>query len=146
MVLDFFLRGFLSSEVVSKEINLFCTKHRILQLSFSEIPSMKNSLSWVIFIEEALLETRDDALIRKGLRSSGILLVIIGFIVLGSYGLVVNIVRWDFSKLLGVYVAVFAALSILYGRLVFKENIPASTWIGLIIIILGGLIIQYGQK
>ena len=107
---------------------------------------MKNLLSWLIFILAALLEISGDAIIRKGLRDSGILLIVFGFIVVGSYGLAVNIVKWDFSKLLGVYVAVFAAISILYGRFVFKENIPASTWIGAIIIVLGGLIIQYGQK
>jgi drug/metabolite transporter superfamily protein YnfA len=107
---------------------------------------MKYLLSWLIFIGAALLEINGDAVIRKGLRGSSIPLVIIGFIVLGSYGLVVNMVKWDFSKLLGVYVAVFAAVSILYGRFVFKEHIPASTWIGVGIIMLGGLIIQYGQK
>jgi small multidrug resistance family-3 protein len=55
-------------------------------------------------------------------------------------------VKWDFSKLLGVYVAVFALISILWGRFVFKENIPISTWVGLTVIIAGGLIIQSGQK
>jgi len=107
---------------------------------------MNNYFSWVIFVIAALLEISGDAIIRKGLRSSGILLIILGFIVLGCYGLVVNIVKWDFSKLLGVYVAIFATLSILFGRFVFKENVPASTWVGLMIIVFGGLIIQYGQK
>jgi drug/metabolite transporter superfamily protein YnfA len=107
---------------------------------------MKNLLSWLIFILAALLEISGDAIIRKGLRNSGFLLIVFGCIVVGSYGLAVNIVKWDFSKLLGVYVAVFAAISILYGRFVFKENIPVSTWIGVVIIMLGGLIIQYGQK
>ena len=115
-------------------------------LSFSSKSSMKNSLSWLIFIFAALLEISGDAIIRKGLRNSGILLILIGFVVVGSYGLLVNSVKWDFSKLLGVYVAVFAVISILYGRFVFKENIPASTWIGVVMIMLGGLIIQYGQK
>ena len=65
---------------------------------------------------------------------------------LGCYGLVVNMVRWDFSKLLGVYVAVFALISILFGRFVFNENIPTATWIGLIVIICGGMIIQFGSQ
>jgi drug/metabolite transporter (DMT)-like permease len=46
--------------------------------------------------------------------------------------------------LLGVYVAIFALISILFGRFVFKENIPNITWVGLMIIILGALIIQFG--
>ncbi len=107
---------------------------------------MKNSLSWLIFLVAALLEIGGDAIIRKGLRNSGLLLIATGFVVLGCYGLVVNIVKWDFSKLLGVYVAVFAIVSILFGRFVFKENIPTSTWVGMIVIVLGGAIIQFGQE
>jgi drug/metabolite transporter superfamily protein YnfA len=107
---------------------------------------MKNSFSWLIFVVAALLEISGDAIIRKGIRNSGLFLIIIGFVTLGCYGLVVNIVKWDFSKLIGVYVAVFATMSILFGRLVLKENIPPSTWIGLIVLVLGGVIIQYGQQ
>ena len=55
-------------------------------------------------------------------------------------------VKWDFSRLLGVYVAVFALISVLFGSAVFKEKISLSTWVGLAIIILGGLIIQLGSK
>ena len=107
---------------------------------------MNNNIHWIIFIVAALLEVGGDAIIRKGLRSSGIILIILGFIVLGCYGIIVNTVKWDFSKLLGVYVAFFATISILFGHFIFKENIPLSTWVGLFIVILGGLIIQYGQK
>ncbi|MGA7161730.1 MAG: hypothetical protein WBZ48_12050 [Bacteroidota bacterium] len=107
---------------------------------------MNNIFSWLIFSGAAVLEVSGDALIRKGLRGSGILLIILGCVVLAFYGLVVNFVRWDFSKLLGVYVAIFGTVSILYGRFVFKEHIPSSTWAGLVVIILGGLIIQFGQK
>ena len=111
-----------------------------------ELNSMNNSLSWLIFIVAALLEVSGDAIIRKGLRNSGILLIILGFAILGCYGIVVNTVKWDFSKLIGVYVGVFATISVLVGRFFFKENIPVSTWIGLIVIVLGGLIIQCGAK
>jgi small multidrug resistance family-3 protein len=60
--------------------------------------------------------------------------------------LVVNSVRWDFSKLLGVYVAFFALVSVLFGRIVFKEAVPLSTWLGLSVIMAGGMIIQFGQR
>ena len=65
---------------------------------------------------------------------------------LGSYGVVVNIVKWDFSKLLVVYVAVFAAVSVLFGRLAFREHVPVATWIGLAVIVLGAMIIQFGNR
>jgi small multidrug resistance family-3 protein len=107
---------------------------------------VKDSFSWLVFVVSALLEVSGDAAMRKGLRGSGFLFIVSGFIILCCYGLLVNSVKWDFSRLLGAYVAVFASISILFGRFVFKENVPTSTWAGLIVIVLGGLIIQYGQK
>jgi drug/metabolite transporter superfamily protein YnfA len=103
-------------------------------------------LAWLIFIAAAILEVGGDAVVRKGLRGSGLIIIMIGFAMLGCYGVVVNMVKWDFSKLLGVYVAVFALISVLFGRFVFKENIPHTTWIGLIVIICGAMLIQFGNK
>ena len=107
---------------------------------------MKTAIVCAIFVCAALLEVGGDAIIRKGLRAPNIILIVAGFLVLGSYGLIVNIVRWDFSKMLGVYVAFFAIVSVTVGRIAFKENVSMSTLIGLITIILGGLIIQVGSK
>jgi len=102
--------------------------------------------TWLVFIVAALLEVGGDAAIRRGLRGGGLLFIVTGFVILGTYGLVVNSAKsWDFSKLLGVYVAFFALVSILCGRYIFKESIPASTWIGLVLIIIGGLVIQFGN-
>jgi len=103
-------------------------------------------IPWLIFILSAVLEVGGDAAMRRGLRGGGWLFILAGFAILGSYGLVVNTVKWDFSRLLGVYVAVFALVSVICGRTIFKESIPLSTWIGLVVIILGGLIIQFGRK
>ncbi len=103
-------------------------------------------VAWLIFIVAAVLEVGGDAVIRKGLRGSIIWFIISGFMMLGCYGVVVNTVKWDFSRLLGVYVAVFAVVSVLTGRLVFKESIPLSTWLGLAIIVIGGAVIQAGQS
>jgi len=105
-----------------------------------------NAMAWVIFVWAAILEVGGDALIRKGLRSQGSLLILSGFLALGFYGLMVNIVRWDFSRMLGVYVSVFAVVSILAGRYVFNEAIPMATWLGLAIIVTGGLVIQFGSR
>lgn len=102
-------------------------------------------LAWFIFIVAAVLEVAGDAVIRKGLRGSIVWFILLGFLMLGCYGVVVNTVKWDFSKLLGVYVAVFAVVSVLAGRLVFKETIPVTTWVGLAIIAVGGAVIQTGQ-
>lgn len=103
-------------------------------------------ISWFIFLISALLEVGGDAMIRRGLRSAGTISILFGIGMLGIYGLVVNMVKWDFSKLLGVYVSVFALISIAWSRVILKEHIPASTWLGITIIVIGGLIIQYGQR
>lgn len=102
--------------------------------------------AWLIFLTAALLEVGGDAVVRKGMRGSGLGLVALGFVMLGTYGVVVNLVPWDFSKLLGVYVAIFAAVSVLAGRMVFHDTVPASTWLGLGIIVSGGLVIQFGRR
>ena len=102
------------------------------------------TMAWIVFIAAAVLEVGGDAIIRKGLHGSVLGFIVTGFLMLGCYGVVVNTVKWDFSKLLGVYVAVFAVVSILAGRFVFKETIPASTWFGLAIIVAGGAVIQVG--
>jgi drug/metabolite transporter superfamily protein YnfA len=100
----------------------------------------------LIFVAAALLEVGGDAVIRQGLRGQKWVLILGGCLILGVYGVVVNTVKWDFSRLLGVYVAVFALVSVLVGRFWFRETVPSSTWVGLAIIVLGGLVIQFGDR
>jgi small multidrug resistance family-3 protein len=101
--------------------------------------TQSNAIVLAMLIAAAALEVGGDALIRRGLRGHALALVIVGFVVLGSYGVVVN-----FSRLLGVYVAVFAVVSVLVGRFVFGERIATSTWVGLSVIVAGSAIIQFG--
>jgi small multidrug resistance family-3 protein len=103
-------------------------------------------IAWLIFLAAAVLEVGGDAVIRKGMRGGAWTYIALGCLMLAVYGVVVNLVKWDFSKLLGVYVAVFAAVSMLAGRLVFGEEIARSTWVGVGIIVVGGLVIQFGQR
>ena len=100
--------------------------------------------AWLIFLGSALLEVGGDAVVRRGLRGANVIIILSGGLMLAAYGLLVNMVRWDFSKLLGVYVAIFALVSVMCGRFVFGESIPNSTWAGLAIIIAGGMVIQFG--
>ncbi len=100
--------------------------------------------AWLVFLGSALLEVGGDAVVRKGLRGTNVIIILAGGLMLAAYGLLVNMVRWDFSKLLGVYVAVFALVSVMCGRFVFGESIPNSTWMGLAIIVAGGMVIQFG--
>jgi small multidrug resistance family-3 protein len=98
-----------------------------------------------VLVGAAVLEVAGDALIRKGLRGSGALLVVVGFGVLGSYGVVVNLLQVDFSRILGAYVGVFAVVSVAVGRVVFGDRVPPSTWLGLLVVVLGSAIIHLGR-
>ena len=94
----------------------------------------------------AVLEVGGDAVIRRGLRGHRTGLVLAGCATLCSYGLLVNAVRWDFSKLLGIYVGFFALVSVLFGWDVFGEKIPSSTWLGMVLIMAGSMVIQFGRR
>jgi drug/metabolite transporter superfamily protein YnfA len=104
-----------------------------------------DGMAWFVFVAAAILEVGGDALIRTGLRGDKLALIVAGFAVLGSYGVVVNTLTWDFTRLLGVYVAVFAVTSALFGRFVFHESASAATWLGLALVLVGALVIQLGE-
>ena len=105
-----------------------------------------NVIAWLVFVAAAILEVGGDAAVRRGLRCRRLGFILAGFVVLSCYGLVVNSLKWDFSRLIGVYVGFFVLVSVLVGRFLFKEEIPVSTWCGLGLIIAGGLVIQFGQR
>jgi multidrug transporter EmrE-like cation transporter len=107
---------------------------------------MRTALIYLFLLAAAVLEVGGDAVTRKGLRGSGLALIALGFLMVGVYSVVVNLAPWDFSKLLGVYVTIFATVAVLIGRFFFRDVVPASTWAGLAIIIAGGLVIQFGQS
>jgi drug/metabolite transporter superfamily protein YnfA len=107
-------------------------------------PSSSRLLTHAVLVAAAVLEVGGDAFIRKGLRAPALLLVVAGAVVLGSYGLVVNLLALDFSRLLGAYVGVFAIVSVVIGVLVFGDRVAPSTWVGLGVILAGSFIIQYG--
>jgi drug/metabolite transporter superfamily protein YnfA len=91
----------------------------------------------------AAFEVGGDAMIRAGLRGSGWALCIFGVATLGAYGVVVNLLALDFSRLLATYVAFFAIVSVACGRFLFAETVSVSTWMGLGVILIGSAIIQF---
>ena len=97
-------------------------------------------------VAAALFEVGGDAIIRHGLRGRAWATVGAGCLMLAAYGLAVNLVPWDFSRLLGTYVAVFALAAVLLGKFWFGEAVPPSTWLGLALVVAGGLVIQFGGR
>ncbi|HVM62669.1 MAG TPA: hypothetical protein VMV72_17540 [Verrucomicrobiae bacterium] len=105
-----------------------------------------NIIAWLFFIVAAILEVGGDATVRRGLRGRSIAFVLAGCVALAGYGLVVNSVKWDFSRLIGAYVGFFVLVSVFVGRIVFRETVPWTTWLGLALIVAGGMVIQFGQR
>jgi drug/metabolite transporter superfamily protein YnfA len=98
-----------------------------------------------VMVVAAFLEVGGDALIRRGFRGGGLAMVALGFVVLGSYGVLLTRLEVDFGRLLGAYVGLFALISILFGRVVFREQVSAQTWFGLAVVLVGSLIIQFAS-
>ena len=109
-------------------------------MNFATLGSAKLGAA-AVFIAAAILAVAGDALIRKGCA----VVEWLGLALLGTYGLVVNLLHIDFSRLLGAYVGVFAVVSVLIGRVVSKETVPSSTWLGLAVILAGSAIIPFGR-
>jgi small multidrug resistance family-3 protein len=89
----------------------------------------------------AVLEVAGDALTRWGLRGGRWYGLVLGAAVLFGYGLSVNLPKWDFSRLMGVYIAVFFVVSQVIAVVFFKESLRLPIWVGGALIVAGGVLI-----
>lgn len=98
----------------------------------------------VLFVA-ALLEAWGDSWFQTGFyRSSGagrVAALVAGTVVLGLYGATVNVPRWDFGKLLGMYVVLFFLAAQLLARVRFGQSPTAPVYCGGALIVSGGLVI-----
>jgi small multidrug resistance family-3 protein len=115
---------------------------------------MRNLLSQIVahrsgalavLLTAAFLEAYGDSCFQSGLyRSRGIgriLLFLLGAASLALYGFVVNIPRWDFGRLLGVYVVLFFLCAQAIARVRFGQSPSLAVIAGGALITVGGLII-----
>lgn len=96
----------------------------------------------------AVLEAGGDAVVRSGLRASGaarLAWFLAGAIVLFSYGYAVNTPKWNFGRLLGVYVTLFFVVAQLIGWMFFHEVPSRAIWAGGALILAGGAVMTYWQ-
>ena len=95
----------------------------------------------------AFLEVWGDSFFQAGFyRSSGtarILTLLAGAAVLALYGSTVNIPRWDFGKLLGVYVALFFLAAQLVAKFRFGQSPTPPIYVGGAFIVTGGLVMAF---
>jgi small multidrug resistance family-3 protein len=100
-------------------------------------------LSLVLLAIAAAMEVGGDALVRHGLRSGRVWGFVAGAAVLFAYGLFVNLPKWDFGRLMGVYIAIFFVVAQLTALFFFKEKLVTPTIVGGILIISGGLLMTF---
>ena len=107
---------------------------------------MREAISmWAVLELAALLEAGGDAGVRLGLRGRAWGFVV-GPLALVAYGFLVNAPRWEFSRLMGVYIAVFFLVSQLLAIVVFRERLPVPTLVGGALIVAGGLLLTFWHQ
>jgi small multidrug resistance family-3 protein len=100
----------------------------------------------ILLICAAMLEVGGDAFIYRGMRNGGIGLFIAGGTTLVLYGLTVNLPRWDFGRLMGVYIVLFFIVSQIISLLLYHEKPQSHILLGGAFIVCGGIIITFWQN
>jgi small multidrug resistance family-3 protein len=100
-----------------------------------------------ILLLAAFLEAYGDSCFQQGLyRSSGLLrygAFALGALALALYGLTVNTPRWDFGKLLGLYVVLFFLVAQVLAKVRFQQPPTMPVLVGGTLIAAGGAIITF---
>jgi len=105
---------------------------------------MSTSIALMVLFTAAALEAGGDALVRKGLHAAGPAragFMLAAAVALLAYGVLVNAPRWDFGRLLGVYVVFFFLVAQLINWLVFRIVPGTGILVGGACIVLGGAIV-----
>ena len=97
----------------------------------------------------ALLEVSGDAFFQSAVhRASGAsrwASIAAGALSLSFYGVVVNLPRWNFGKLLGIYVVLFFLIAQVIARAKFHESLSLPVVVGGILIACGGLVLTFSK-
>jgi small multidrug resistance family-3 protein len=96
----------------------------------------------LLLVTAAILEVGGDALIRAGLKGSGIFFLIAGAAVLVVYGFMVNLTGLDFGRLMGIYIVLFFLVAQVVSVVFFKERLSPSLLVGGTLVIAGGLLMM----
>jgi drug/metabolite transporter superfamily protein YnfA len=95
----------------------------------------------ILLFIAALLEVGGDAFVRWGLKEGRILGFIMGAVVLLTYAVLINTPKWDFGRLLGIYIVIFFVVSQIISIIVFNGEFRYSTIVAGILIVSGGIIL-----
>lgn len=104
----------------------------------------------LVLLGAAALEAGGDAIVRRGLHAEGstlrLGLILLGGIVLTTYGITVNLPPWDFGRLLGVYVTLFFVVAQIINAAVFGIAPSLPTVCGGALVIAGGAVMTFWQR
>ena len=109
-----------------------------------------NIRALLLLLLAALLEAGGDAVVRLGLfhpnPARRVVLVVTGGLILLAYGCAVNAPRWDFGRLLGVYVTFFFVVAQGVAWVFFRQSPTPAVWVGGSLIVLGGLVLTLWSR
>ena len=105
-----------------------------------------------ILLIAAVLEVAGDTIIREALKRwedgwkmTAPMILVAGVVVLGIYGVFVNKTSLDFATTLGLYVAFFGVVGAIVAS--WRErHVDLWTVIGVSIIVIGGVVINHGER
>lgn len=103
--------------------------------------------AFAVLAVAASLEAYGDSFFQQGFyRSSGfdrVLALVAGVAVLAAYGSVVNVPRWDFGRLIGVYVVLFFLVAQVLNKVRFGHWPTPPVIAGGVLIVAGGAVIAF---
>lgn len=106
--------------------------------------------AFTVLAVAASLEAYGDSFFQQGFyRSSGLaraLAILAGVAVLAAYGSMVNIPRWDFGRLIGIYVALFFLMAQVTNGVRFGRWPSPAILAGGALIVAGGAVIAVWDK
>ena len=103
--------------------------------------------SFFLLAIAALLEVFGDACFQSAMyQSTGarrVVWLVSGTLVLVFYSLFVNTPKWDFGKLLGIYVVLFFVVAQIVARVRFQQSPTPPIYVGGALIVLGGAVMTF---
>ncbi|HEY1477279.1 MAG TPA: hypothetical protein VGF37_06280 [Chthoniobacterales bacterium] len=105
-------------------------------------------MRWMIWmlpgIVGGFLALTGGLLIRKGQRGGGAFIMVAGALAFAGYGVVVNVVPWNFSRIMCAYIAVFTLITFSWRQFILGQKLPKVIWLGVVIVVTGGLFVVFG--
>ena len=102
---------------------------------------------FLFLVVATLLETFGDAVVRVGIGQAAwpqrVVLFLGGAVLLFSYGLSLNLAPVEFSRVVGLYLAMLFVVWQIVNVIVFRSPPAMPVWLGGALIVAGGLIVTF---